>query len=250
MEGTAEKLRDADHAINVILSSSGTAGAAIGVVHHGEVIHTAGYGFRDVQRQLPMIDRALNSGQVMSFRPPRLHHFISRLYQAVLMVLRLLNPSSCGSENKMKPDLMSRLAALEPVVKSICSATGAPGLSFGVAQAGNITYTSHYGHRDVKQALSPDSDTIYGVASLTKSFVASAMGILVDEGKVSWNTCVKSILPELNTQDPLVTEQLSVADLFIHNSGGEDIGTSTPKNAQEGKTHAAKKTSLQRVPRI
>ncbi len=45
------------------------------------------------------------------------------------------------------------------------------------------------------------------------------MGILVNEGKVSWTTPVKSVLPELDSQDPLVTEQISIADLFIHNTG-------------------------------
>ncbi|KAK3933595.1 beta-lactamase/transpeptidase-like protein [Diplogelasinospora grovesii] len=119
----------------------------------------------------------------------------------------------------MKPDLTGRLQALDPIIKAICSATGAPGLSLGVARGGSIFHTAHYGYRDVEKALPPDSDTAYGVASLTKSFVASAMGIVVDEGRLSWTTPVKNILPELNSQDPLVTEQLTITDLFIHNTG-------------------------------
>ncbi|KAK4455290.1 beta-lactamase/transpeptidase-like protein [Podospora aff. communis PSN243] len=52
--GIAEGLRATGPAINSILASSGTAGAAVGVLHHGEIIHTAGYGFRDLDRRLPM----------------------------------------------------------------------------------------------------------------------------------------------------------------------------------------------------
>ncbi|KAK3375822.1 putative D-aminoacylase [Lasiosphaeria ovina] len=122
-------------------------------------------------------------------------------------------------DGKMEPSLLDQLRALDGTIESICSATGSPGLSVGVAQAGSIVHTVHYGYRDVEKRLSPDSDTVYGVASLTKSFVASAMGILVDEGKVSWTTPVRSILPGLDSRDALVTEQLSVADLLIHNSG-------------------------------
>jgi len=113
----------------------------------------------------------------------------------------------------MELSLLSQLRALDDAMQSICSATGSPGLSIGVAQAGSIIHTAHYGYRDVEKGLLVDPDTAYGIASLTKSFVASAMGILVDEGKVSWTTPVKNILPELDTQDALTTEQLSVADL-------------------------------------
>ncbi|KAK3348961.1 hypothetical protein B0T25DRAFT_569621 [Lasiosphaeria hispida] len=54
MKGLAEALGATGPAMNSILASSGTAGAAVGILHHGEIIHTAGYGFRDIGRQLPM----------------------------------------------------------------------------------------------------------------------------------------------------------------------------------------------------
>jgi len=54
MKGLAESLRATGPTINSILASSGTAGAAVGILHHGEVVHTAGYGFRDIDRRLPM----------------------------------------------------------------------------------------------------------------------------------------------------------------------------------------------------
>ncbi|KAK4455293.1 putative D-aminoacylase [Podospora aff. communis PSN243] len=145
---------------------------------------------------------------------------VARIPKLIIQSLGLGSKASpVFKETKMDLGLADHLQALNGTLQSICLATGSPGLSIGVAQAGSIIHTAHFGYRDVENALPPDSDTIYGVASLTKSFVASAMGILVDEGKVKWTTPVKSILPELDTQDALTTEQLSVADLFIHNSG-------------------------------
>jgi len=61
MKGLAESLRATGPAINSILASSGTAGAAVGILHHGEVVHTAGYGFRDIDRRLPMDRRSVVS---------------------------------------------------------------------------------------------------------------------------------------------------------------------------------------------
>lgn len=86
-------------------------------------------------------------------------------------------------------------------------------------RVGTIIQSGHHGHRDVDAELAPNTDTIYGVASLTKSMTASAIGILVSSGKLAWSTPVRTILPELHCQDPVVTDQLSIADLLIHNSG-------------------------------
>lgn len=36
-----------------ICNITGTPGLSVGVLHHGEVIHTANYGFRVLERQLP-----------------------------------------------------------------------------------------------------------------------------------------------------------------------------------------------------
>ena len=36
-----------------------------------------------------------------------------------------------------------------------------------------------------------DSDTIYEIGSVTKTFIAVAIGILVDKGKMKWNDAVK-----------------------------------------------------------
>ncbi|KAI9147995.1 beta-lactamase/transpeptidase-like protein [Paramyrothecium foliicola] len=64
MKVVAENLRAVGPATDKIISLSplsGTVGAAVGVVHAGEVIHTAGYGFRDVGRQLPMDEDSIVS---------------------------------------------------------------------------------------------------------------------------------------------------------------------------------------------
>lgn len=58
---TVDRLQALPPTILRILSLSGTAGAAIGVLHHGKVVHTAGYGFRDAQHQLPMDEETVVS---------------------------------------------------------------------------------------------------------------------------------------------------------------------------------------------
>ncbi len=55
--------------------------------------------------------------------------------------------------------------------------------------------------------------------STTKAMTAVAMGMLVDEGRVSWNDKVLKHLPDFRVADPYVTNELKVRDLFTHNAG-------------------------------
>lgn len=53
MADLTDRLRDLGPSIANICPSSNAAGVSYGVLHHGEVIHTAGYGYRDVEARLP-----------------------------------------------------------------------------------------------------------------------------------------------------------------------------------------------------
>lgn len=118
-----------------------------------------------------------------------------------------------------KSDVVLRLQGLESTIKEICSVAGAPGLSLGVIESGETIHTANFGYRDAEKSLPPDANTTYGIASLSKSFVASSLGILVEQGKLSWATPVREILDELDSTNPQVTQLMTVKDLLIHNAG-------------------------------
>lgn len=118
-------------------------------------------------------------------------------------------------------DIAQRLSALRPVIREICNVAGVPGVSFGVAHQGQVVFRDNIGFRDMEESIEPDSDTLYGIGSISKIFTASAIGVLVDEGKLNWTTPIVSIIPELNTVDKSVTEQLTIIDLLLHRTGLE-----------------------------
>ena len=52
---------------------------------------------------------------------------------------------------------------------------------------------------------------------MTKAFTATAIGELVAEGKVDWDTTpVSKYLPEFQLKDPILTSQLTFADMLSH----------------------------------
>jgi CubicO group peptidase (beta-lactamase class C family) len=64
-----------------------------------------------------------------------------------------------------------------------------------------------------------DAQTLFGIASNTKVVTAAALGLLVEERKIAWDTPVITYLPWFRLSDPYVTRELTVRDLLVHRSG-------------------------------
>jgi CubicO group peptidase (beta-lactamase class C family) len=64
-----------------------------------------------------------------------------------------------------------------------------------------------------------DENTLFGVASNTKAFTAAALGMLVDEKKMSWDDKVVDYIPGFKLYNPYVTQEFTVRDLLTHRSG-------------------------------
>ena len=76
-----------------------------------------------------------------------------------------------------------------------------------------------YGVRRLGDPAPVDAHTRFGIASNTKLFTATALALLVEEGKVEWDAPVVRYLPWFAMSDPYVTHELTVRDLLVHRSG-------------------------------
>ena len=100
--------------------------------------------------------------------------------------------------------LRARLTALRPILEEMMSLTGTAGAAYGVIYRGEVIYTTNIGYRDVDEKLPVNEDTVFQVASLSKASVAAAVGMLVEDKLMDWNTPLKYILPEWHVQDATV----------------------------------------------
>lgn len=74
-----------------------------------------------------------------------------------------------------------------------------------------------------------DENTVFQIGSVSKSFTATIMGQLVDEGLVKWTDTVKNILPDFKYYDPWVADHMQVMDVMTHRTGiGGQVGTYFP----------------------
>jgi CubicO group peptidase (beta-lactamase class C family) len=115
--------------------------------------------------------------------------------------------------------MSDRLAGFDGLIAGAMREWKVPGLTITVVDGDTVVHLQAYGTRDPGKGLPMTVDTHYRLASNTKAFTAMALGILVDEGKVAWDTPVRRYVPELRMYDPYATEHLTPRDLLCHRSG-------------------------------
>jgi CubicO group peptidase (beta-lactamase class C family) len=101
-------------------------------------------------------------------------------------------------------------------------AFGTPGMSVAVVQDGKVAFVRGYGLRSLGDDASVDARTVFHIASISKTFTATAIAILVDEGKLAWDDSVIKYVPEFQLSDPYRTREATVTDLLTHRLGIEN----------------------------
>jgi CubicO group peptidase (beta-lactamase class C family) len=93
------------------------------------------------------------------------------------------------------------------------------GFAIAVVQDGKVILSKGYGLRDVKKNLPVTQKTLFAIGSATKSFTVTALGVLVDQGKLDWDKPVRDYLPDFRMWDQFATERMTTRDLVTHRSG-------------------------------
>jgi CubicO group peptidase (beta-lactamase class C family) len=104
-------------------------------------------------------------------------------------------------------------------VRRVMQTFTVPGLSVAIVKDGKVVLAKGYGVRRMGDPAAVDERTRFGIASNTKLFTATALALLVEEGKLEWDAPVIRYLPWFAMYDPYVTRELSVRDLLVHRSG-------------------------------
>ncbi|KAF9568361.1 hypothetical protein EC968_002929 [Mortierella alpina] len=123
------------------------------------------------------------------------------------------------------------LADLTEVLEDARIRCGIPGMSIAVLYKGELVYVAGFGKRNESEPFTPK--TLTSIASVTKAFTATAIGELVAEGKMDWDTTpVSQYLPEFQLKDPNLTSQLTLADLLSHRSGLPNLDLAWFRNTE------------------
>jgi CubicO group peptidase (beta-lactamase class C family) len=95
---------------------------------------------------------------------------------------------------------------------------GSPGAVVGVIRHGQLVYARGYGEGNLEYGIPLEPASIFHVASVSKHVTAFAIGLLAEEGRLSWDDDVRQYVPELHDFGPRIT----LRHLATHTSGLRD----------------------------
>jgi len=108
---------------------------------------------------------------------------------------------------------------IDKLVETTMAAFNVPGIAVAVVKDDRVVHMEGYGVISIISGKKTDENTLFAIASNSKAFTAAALGILVDEGKLRWETKVIDVIPEFRLYNAYVTEDFNIKDLLTHRSG-------------------------------
>ncbi len=96
-----------------------------------------------------------------------------------------------------------------------------PGCMVGVVSGGAFVYTRGYGRASIEHDVAFTPQTVFDIGSTSKQFLATAILLLVEDGKLSLDDDVRKYLPEV----PDYGETITIRHLLTHTSGLRDYIT-------------------------
>jgi CubicO group peptidase (beta-lactamase class C family) len=108
---------------------------------------------------------------------------------------------------------------IDSLVAQVLTTFDVPGIAVAVVKDDKIIHAKGYGVRSLNTKEKVTENTLFGIASNSKAFTAAALGMLQDEGKLTYDSKVRDFIPEFKMYDPYVTEEFTIRDLLTHRSG-------------------------------
>jgi len=117
--------------------------------------------------------------------------------------------------------LASAFTGVDRLLTEFARTAHVPGAAWGIVIDGELAHTGSAGVRDVGTAAPVDADTVFRIASMTKSFTAMAILKLRDEGKLSLDDPAERYVPELTTLRYPTTDspRITIRHLLTHSAG-------------------------------
>lgn len=120
------------------------------------------------------------------------------------------------------------VAAVDGVANDIMTRSGLPGMAVAVVHGGKVAFIKGYGVRQVGKPEKIDVNTVFQIASCSKSLGSTAVCWAITQGKLTWDDKVTAHLPDFKLSDPDVTSMLRISDCYSHRTGlpgeaGDDL---------------------------
>ncbi len=170
------------------------------------------------------------------------------VYLSIFLALSLTCTTTAVAYGQTVDKLES---ATDAYIRESFSDRGIPGIAVVIVKDGQVTYLSGYGVTNVEDPSPVTPQTIFDLASCSKSFTALGILLLENDGLLDLDSPIDNYLPGLRFADPGAESIITVRDLLDHTSGlpgvfSEPLAFQTGEDAMTKLILAMKKVHLNR----
>jgi len=112
-----------------------------------------------------------------------------------------------------------KLEDLDQFIKKGMADWEIPGMAISVVKEDEVVYAKGFGVKKLGEDEQVNEHTLFGIASVTKAMTVTALGLLVEQGKIDWDDRVREHLSWFEMSDPWVSEHVTIRDLLSHQVG-------------------------------
>jgi CubicO group peptidase (beta-lactamase class C family) len=140
---------------------------------------------------------------------------------AVAAVLVPLSAFPRQSAPDRRATLAKSFGEIDRLFTEFAKSAHAPGAAWGIVIDGELAHSGAMGVRDVSTNAPVDADTVFRIASMTKSFTAMAILKLRDEGKLSLDDPAERYVPDLKNLPYPTSDspRITIRHLLTHSAG-------------------------------
>ncbi len=112
-----------------------------------------------------------------------------------------------------------RLQGIDQTIEKILKDWNVPGCGIGIVYKDKLVFAKGYGYRNMEKKLPVTPNTLFQIASNSKLFTATAIGFLVDEGKLDWDKPIKKSVPQIQFYNNDLDANVTIRDMLSHRTG-------------------------------
>ena len=145
----------------------------------------------------------------------------ARLAQAFFFTIALLLVVSGSPARAQAPaaDITSKLNGFDAYMEQTLKDWNTPGIGVGIVVNDKLVFAKGYGYRDYEKKLPFTPTTLCQIASNSKLFTAVAAGMLVEEGKLTWDKPVRESVPTIQFYNDQLNNNVTLRDMLSHRTG-------------------------------
>jgi len=136
-----------------------------------------------------------------------------------LFVIGLLLPALTRPAEINDPDIAKKLDGFDAYMSKVLKDWNTAGIGVGVVVNDKLVFAKGYGYRDYEKKLPFTSATVCPIASNTKLFTAVAAGMLVEDGKLTWDKPIRDSVPTVRFYNDQLNNTVTLRDMLSHRTG-------------------------------